>query len=131
MRQHEKQFSFSSPTPYKDDKQIIEVKIDPHNYSNIFNSSAFDSINNKWFINLSHFEIPHNVQRLLQLGQNFSLLSTNTKNNIVQLIKNIENNIIKLHQDTQNEIRNRSIPVIHNFTSQSLYKDPQTFRSWT
>jgi len=61
---------------------------------------------------------------LLQLGQNFSLPSTNTKNNIVQLIKNIENNIINLHQDTQNEIRNRSIPILHNLTSKSLYKDP-------
>jgi len=67
------------------------------------------------------------VQRLLQLGQNFSLPLTNTKNNIVQLIKNIENNIINLHQDTKNEIRNRSIPVIHNLTSQALYKDPKTY----
>jgi len=129
MGQHEKQFSFSPPTPHNENKQIIEVEIDPHNYSKTINASPFDSINNKWFINLSHFEIPHNVQRLLQLGQNFSIPSTNTKNNIIQLIKNIENNIIKLQKDTQNEIRNRTIPVIHNLTSQSLYKDPIAPRS--
>jgi len=123
MWQHEKQFSFSPPTPHKKNKQIIEVKIDPVYYSNTIHSSPFDSVNDKWFINLSHFEIPYNVQRLLQLGQNFSIPSTNTKNNIIQLTKNIENNIIKLQQDTQNEIRNRSIPVIHNLTSQSIYKD--------
>jgi len=121
--QHEKQFSFSPPTPHRENKQITEVKIDPIHYFNTINSSPFDSVNDKWFINLSHVEIPYNVQRLLQLGQNFSILSTNTKNNIIQLIKNIENNVINLQQDTQNEIRNRSIPVIHNLTSQSLYKD--------
>jgi len=33
MTQHDKQFSFSPPTPQKDDKQIIEVTINPHNYS--------------------------------------------------------------------------------------------------
>jgi len=99
------------------------VKLDPWNYSNILNTSSFDSINNKWFINLSHVSIPQNVQRLLQLGQNFSLPSTNTENNIIQLIKNIENNIIKLHQDTQNEVRNRSMPIIHNLMSKSLYKE--------
>jgi len=123
MRQHEKQFSFSPPTLHKENEQIIEVKIDPVHYSNKILSSPFDSVNDKWFINLSHFEIPYKVQCLLQLGQNFSIPSTNTKNNIIQLIKNIENNIIKLQQDTQNEIRNRSIPVIHNLTSQTLYKD--------
>jgi len=94
--QYEKQFSFSPPTPHKENKQIIDVKTNPLHYSNTINSSPFDSINNKWFINLLHFEIPYNVRRLLQLGQNFSIPSTNTKNNIIQLIKNIENNIIKL-----------------------------------
>jgi len=99
------------------------VKLDPRNYSNILNTSSFDLINNKWFINFSYVNIPQNIQRLLQLGQNYPLPFTNTKNNIIQLIKNIENNIIKLYQDTQNEIRNRSMPFIHNLMSKSLYKE--------
>jgi len=98
------------------------VKLDPRNYSNILNTSSFDSINNKWFMNLSYICIPQNVKRLLQLDQNFSL-PPNTKNNIIQLIKIIENNIVKLHQDTQNEVRNRSMPFIHNLMSKSLYKE--------
>jgi len=96
--QQEKQFSFSPPTSHTENKQIIEIKIDPAHHYNTINSSPFNSVNEKWFINLSHVEIPYNVQRLLQLGQNFSIPSTNTKNNIIQLIKNIENNIINLQQ---------------------------------
>jgi len=118
-----KQFSFS-PLTLDKDKEIIEITINPQNFSNTTNRSSLDYINNKWFKNLSSVEIPHNVQRLIQLGHNFSLPSTDSNNNVVQLIKNIENNIINLHQDTQNEIRNRSIPILHNLTSKSLYKDP-------
>jgi len=44
-------------------------------------------------------------------------------NNIIQLIKNIENNIKKLQSDTQKEIRNGSVPLIHNLMSSSLYRD--------
>jgi len=103
------------------------VKLDLRNYSNILSTSSFDSIFNKWFINLSHVSIPQNVQKLLQLGQNFSLPSTNIKNNIIQLIKNIENNIIKLHQDTQNEVRSRSMPIIHNLMLKSLYNESNLY----
>jgi len=52
----------------------------------------------------------------------------NTKNNITQIIKNIENNIIKLGNELQTEVRNRSIPVIHNLLSRALYKDPTDFK---
>jgi len=83
-----------------------------------------ETINKKWFVNLTHHDIPNNVQRLLQLGQIFALPSLNIKHNIHQLIKNIENNIDKLHPDIQTDIRNRSIPLIHNLTSMQLYKDP-------
>jgi len=102
-------------------KDLLEVNLDPQNYSNTNKFSPLESTNNKWFVNLSQCKILHKVQCLLQLEQNFSLLSLNTINNIIQLIKNIENNIIKLQADTQNVIRNWS--VLHNFKSFSLYKD--------
>jgi len=76
-----------------------------------------------FYVNLSHCNIPHNVQCLLQLGQNFSLPTNNMNKNIIQLIKNIENNIIKLHPDIQKEIRNRSVPIMHNLMSSSLHMD--------
>jgi len=117
----EQPFSFNPPLPYEEKQQTIEIKLDPTNFQNMVHSSSIDSIKSKWFINLSHHKIPHKVQSLLQLGENFSLPSTNTSNNIVQLIKNIENNIINLHEDTQVEVRNRSIPVIHNLLSKVIY----------
>jgi len=83
--------------------------LDPQSYSNTNKFSPLESINNKWFLNLSHYNIPKKVQCLLQLGQNFSLPSLNINNNVNELIKNIENNIIKLHADIQTEIRNRFI----------------------
>jgi len=45
--QNEKHFSFSPPTYQKENQEIIEVKLDPWNYSNILNTSSFDSIKNK------------------------------------------------------------------------------------
>jgi len=74
-------------------------------------------------MNLSHSIIPKNVQHLLQLGQNFSLLSNDSENNTIQVNKNIENNIINNHDDTQSEVRNRSLPILHNLKSKSLHKD--------
>jgi len=102
-------------------KELIEVNLDPQSYSNVNKFSPLESINNKWFLNLSQYNIPKKVQCLLQLEQNFSLPSLNTNNN--ELIKNIENNIIKLHSDTQTEVRNRSISLIHNLMSTPLPKD--------
>jgi len=85
--------------------------------------SPLESINKKWFVNLTQSNIPHDVQCLLQLGPNFSLPLHNTNNNTIQLIKNIENNIIKLHTDTQNAIRNKTIPLIHNLSTVLHKKD--------
>jgi len=120
----EQPFSFNPPLPLNKNQQTIEIKLDPTDFQDMIHSSSIDSIKSKWFINLSHYKVPHKVQSLLQLGQNFSLPSTNTNNNIVQIIKNIENNIINLHEDTQVEVRNRSIPVIHNLLSKVIYEDP-------
>jgi len=76
------------------------------------NNSSLDTVRNSWFKNLSNLDIPLNIKCLLQLGQNFSLPATNTKNNIIEMIKNIENNIKKLNLDIQSNIRNHSLQVI-------------------
>jgi len=87
--------------------------LDPKDYLVKEYCLPFENCNEKWFTNLSQFNIPTKVQRLLQLCPNFSLPTVNSSNNIVQLIKNIENNIIKLDDDTQNATRNLSIPLLH------------------
>jgi len=81
-------------------------------------------VKDKWFVNLPRLNIPQHVQSLLQLRQNFSLSAVNTKNNITQFIKNLKNNIIKLDTDIQTEVRNRSIPVLHNLLSKTVYNQP-------
>jgi len=101
-----------------------EVTLDPQNFSNIKKFSPLNEVKDKWFVNLSHQDIPYHVQNLLQLGQNFSLPSINTKNNITQFIKNIENNITKLDTDIQTEIRNRCMPMLHNLLSKTVYNQP-------
>jgi len=115
--------TFPTTMSQENNKDVIEIKLDPQKYSKNIEICPLDSVNDKWFINLSHRNIPFEVQCLLQLGQNFSLPANNKNENIIQLIKNIENNIIKLHSDTQKEIRNRSIPIMHNFMSSSSCLD--------
>jgi len=48
---------------------------------------------------------------------------SNIKNSITQLIKNIENNIIKFDTEIQTEIRNRSIPILHNMLSKPRHNN--------
>jgi len=115
----------SSPIPQSSNNEVINITIDPCIYTNKQNINSLETINKKWFVNLTHHVIPNKVQCLLLLEQNFALPSTNTKYIIHQLIKNIENNINKLHPDIQTEIRNRCIPLIHNLTSTQLHTDPK------
>jgi len=71
-----KQFSFAPPLNGQVcEGEMVEVNVDPKNYFTTKICSPLDSLNNKWFINWSHNYIPDNVQRLLQLGHNFSLPS--------------------------------------------------------
>jgi len=122
--QEDKRFCFSSPTiRHTVNKDLVEVNLDPKEYSTIKKFSPLNDVNDKWFINLSHHNIPRQVQCLLQLGQNFSMPVINIKNSITQLIKNIENNIIKLDAEIQTEIRNRSIPILHNMLSKPRHNN--------
>jgi len=122
-QQQEKQLFSLTPSIQKDRLPTIEVKLDPHDFQDTSNSSSIDSINKKWFLNLSHTTIPQDVQRLLQLGHNFSLPSNDSNNNTIQLIKNIENNLIKFHEDVQFEVRNRVLPFLHNIKHKARHKD--------
>jgi len=85
-------------------------------------NSFLTFIRNNWFINLFLIDIPHDIQCLFQLGQNFSF-SSNVKNNTIELIKNIENNSKKLNIDIQSNIRNLSIPIVRNLFLISTHKN--------
>jgi len=65
--------------------ELINVMLDPHYFANINNASPLDVINDKWFVNLSHQDIPQQVQGLLQLGQNFSIPAMNMVQKITLL----------------------------------------------
>jgi len=117
--QRKTQFTFSSSLiPQNINNEILKITIDPCIHANKYKENSLETINKKWFVNFTQHDIP-NIQRLLQLGQNVALPSLDTKHNIHQLIQNIENKIQvdKLHPNIQTEIRNRSIPLIHNLTS--------------
>jgi len=100
------QFAISPPISFQEDNiDRIEINLDPQKYSKLNKICPLDSVNDKRFVNLSHRNIPHEVQCLFQLGQNFFLPASNMNENIIQLIKNIKNNIIKLHSDTQKKFQ--------------------------
>jgi len=63
-------------------------------------------------VNLSNINISHDVQCLLQLGENFSMLTNKKDNVVIEFIKSIECNTNKFDIDTQLNIRNRAIPLI-------------------
>lgn len=93
----------------------ITVKINPDSYDDT--QQSISNINKKWFINLSSTVIPTDIQRLIQLDENFSLPVVNTNKLTVEFIKNIENNIRKLHSKTQIIISNRSTHIVNNLPS--------------
>jgi len=78
--------------PLHQNQQTLQININPSTFSINDNSSLtfLTSIKNNWFINLFLIDIPHDIQCLLQLRENFSLFPYNVKNNTIELIKNIE-----------------------------------------
>jgi len=67
-------------------------------------------------VNLSSVNIPHEVQCLLQLGDNFSMPSYNKEKMVIDLIKSVESNTLKFDVDTQSSIRNRAISILNSFS---------------
>jgi len=119
-------YSFTFPSSHK-------IPSHSSNFSNInkqcktgyiFQKRIFSlfrvSIRKKWFINLSSFFIPTNVQCLLQLGNNFSLPETNKKKMTIEFIKNIESNINKLPAPAQTFMRNKSISILNGLERSSF-----------
>jgi len=103
-------FSFSK-AKLPQNSQPLEIKISPEFLDHKHNSSL-TTIRNKWFVNLSNTNIPHDVQCLLQLGENFSMPTNRKENVVIEFIKSIECNTNKFNIDTQLNIRNRAIPLI-------------------
>jgi len=67
------------------------IYISPDNFEE---AAPLDSLNEKWFINLSNVDIPIKVQYILQLGEGFDLVSKNNMDRtVVEFIKHIKNNI--------------------------------------
>jgi len=100
--------------------EVINIK--PHTFVEEDNSSL-NNVRDKWLINWSKIDIPHNIKCLLQLGQNFAMPATDIKKNIIELIKNIENNINKLNIDIQSLIRNNSLPIIKKLFNRCSQKN--------
>ena len=91
----------------------IDINILPPSHHTPHNDPLY--LRDKWFVNLSSFSIPAEVQSLLQLGENFSLPFFNTDKLTTEFIKNIENNIQKLPLSSQAPVRTRSAPSLTYF----------------
>lgn len=87
------QYSFK---PFKKNPllNLTHVKLS----SNNFHDCHLDwlEFKDKWFVNLSNSNIPIDVQRLLQLGEGFSLPATNAQTTTINFIKYVENSISKI-----------------------------------
>jgi len=51
----------------------IEIKIEPSIFKNNIPGSSLTSTKNNWLINSTSTTVPHDVQCVIQLGENFSL----------------------------------------------------------
>ncbi|XP_077273242.1 uncharacterized protein LOC143903487 [Temnothorax americanus] len=104
------------------DNNTIETFIEPSEFSN----RSFDPLeqtNDKWFVNLSNMDIPQDVTKLLQFGNNFCLPnSLNKKKTIHEFIKDIEGNTKRNNINNLPRVRNAVIPQLHNY----LYSKPTT-----
>lgn len=84
-----------------------KIYISPYNFNQ---DSFFNTLHEKWLINLSDVTIPHNVQVLLQLGERFGLPMTHRQKErtIIDFIKHIEKNITGYKITIVNHVRNQS-----------------------
>jgi len=82
------------------------------------------STKNNWLINLSSTTVPHDVQCVMQLENNFSLPIDNKEKTIIELIKNIERSTNKFDIDTQLTLRNIFIPTINNLLNFFVPNNP-------
>ncbi|KYM95692.1 hypothetical protein ALC62_13658 [Cyphomyrmex costatus] len=85
------------------------------------NSSSLSTVRDKWFINLSSVDIPHNIQCFLQLGENFALPFNKKSRIIFDCIKNIESSILKMPINKKMTVTNHSIPILKNIITSSCF----------
>lgn len=68
----------------------------------------------KWFINLTKFNIPIDVQTFLGLGDKFNLPYEKSTFPLEQILTDTENIVENFPQDSKNEVRNKAINIITN-----------------
>jgi len=87
-----KHYSFALPSnnrqKFKQDSRTICIK--PSEYEDCKPAPSITSLRTKWFLNLSGNIIPTNVQKLIQLGDNFFLPTYNNKNKLSVTLKNFQ-----------------------------------------
>lgn len=100
----------------------LTVSLDPLSFPS--SVSPVWQLRDKWFINLSSHNIPHEVQTLLQLGEKFCLPIVDKEITTINLLKNVECNIIRLPAQIRQTLRNRSFSIINKFHKSSIVRSP-------
>ncbi|KYN22078.1 hypothetical protein ALC57_05535 [Trachymyrmex cornetzi] len=73
-----------------------------------------NTLNNKWFVNLTGCKIPNFAHATLQLGENFSLPYDDTKRITIETIKNLQHNFKKIKDINVSEITNNFVTFINH-----------------
>ena len=78
IKYNDNTFTYSKAIPNTNtnlstDIQRVKIKIEANSFENNVLDTSLNTLKSKWFINLTSDIIPHEVQCLLQLGENFSL----------------------------------------------------------
>lgn len=105
---------------HTDRGEVSEINVAPLSFVNIPQQVLKDN----WFVNLSTVTIPESVQRVLQLGENFSLPSLDKNEVTIEFIKNFENSLKKLPLQVRPYIRNRSAHIINKLPFYTPPRNP-------
>ena len=86
-------------------------------------SSSLSTVRDGWFLNLSSFDIPINIQCFLQLNENFTL-PFNNKNKII--FDCIKRTLRIAHKEYSliRKLLSRTIPILNNIISSLIFTSP-------
>ena len=99
------------------------ISIHPDSFPSRRSFSLF-TVRDGWFLNLSFFDIPINIQCFLQLGENFTLPFNNKNKIIFDCIKNVESSTQRMSIDKKIAVTNHSIPILNNIISSPIFTSP-------
>jgi len=98
------------------------ISVHPNTFS-LPRSSSLTTVRDGWFVKLSSYNIPVNIQCFLQLGYNFTLPFVNKNKLIFDCIKGVES-ALRMSIDRRIDVINHSISILNNIISSPIFSSP-------